>query len=224
MWQLKCPTWAPGDKRTRQFSWNFYVTVNVCHVNERVDYCYLILFLTPPPLPSNFFVGYEFFFFNLNLVLMKGARLTVLEAKAFVFTHRIVGAQKTAGQARQATCYQPNLPPSLGEFIPKVNEAQSTHKKIISGVLSLLHHNIYRLTHTALSLLRLNLHYSLKPLPFVSNWVSFLSWSSCSLIASTVLIKINNEVLCRITHRIHSPKSCFRAHWSIVYLNLRKTI
>lgn len=83
MWQLKRPTWAPGDKRTRQFSWNFCVAVNVCHVNERVDYCYLILFLKPPRPPSNFFVGCGFSFkLNLNLVRIKGARLTVLEAKA----------------------------------------------------------------------------------------------------------------------------------------------
>lgn len=39
MWQLKRPTWAPGDKGTRQFSWNFCVTVNVCHVSERVGDC-----------------------------------------------------------------------------------------------------------------------------------------------------------------------------------------
>lgn len=83
MWQLKRPTWAPGDKRTRQFSWNFYVTVNVCHVNERVDYCYLIPFPNSLPPPSNFFLDYvRVFFFNLNLVLMKGARVTALEAKA----------------------------------------------------------------------------------------------------------------------------------------------
>lgn len=85
MWQLKRPTWAPGDKRTRQFSWNFYSTVNVCHVNERVDYCYLILFLKPPTLTLKFLCQLWFlffFFFNLNLVLMKGARLTTLQARA----------------------------------------------------------------------------------------------------------------------------------------------
>lgn len=85
MWQLKRPTWAPGDKRTRQFSWNFYVTVNVCHVNERVDYCYFLLFLKAHPHPQiSLWVMFLFsFFFNLNLVLMKSARLTVLEGKAF---------------------------------------------------------------------------------------------------------------------------------------------
>lgn len=87
MWQLKRPTWAPGDKRTRQFSWNFSVTVNVCHVNERVDYCYFPLFPRPHPHPHpqiSLWVMFLFsFFFNLNLVLMKGARLTALEGKAF---------------------------------------------------------------------------------------------------------------------------------------------
>lgn len=84
MWQLKRPTWAPGDKRTRQFSWNFHVTVNVCHVNERVDYCYFIPFLNPHPHPQiSLWLWCFFFSFNLNLVLMKGAGLTALEAKAF---------------------------------------------------------------------------------------------------------------------------------------------
>ena len=111
----------------------------------------------------------------------------------------------------------PNLYPTSGKLKIHI-------KKIVSDVLSLLHHNIHRLTPVAPHALRLNLHYPLKPLPSASNLFPFLGWSSCSCIALTPLNKINNNVTHKITYRIHSPKSCFHAHWSIIYLKWRKTI